>query len=437
MTQTNDPATNTERDAVQMHRLSCGLVVLCQPIRTVQSVAMSWLVPVGVSGDPEGAAGEGESTMLSELILRGSNGLSSRQFSDELDRLGVDSRSAAGSMHTVVGATMLGDHLERALPLFCGMLLRPSIEPDAVEAVRGLSIAALDALDDDPAHVAILNLGRRALPAPFGRHGLGYRAGLQRLTAPGLRDAWKRRCGPGPDGSPPRSFLGIAGAFDPQRILATLENQLTDWVGGGPDPQQTAPAQRGEIFHELPTSQTNIAVGFDAPKASDPDALAFRLAISILGGGPSSRLFSEVREKRGLCYSVGMTCSTGRDRGLAQAWAGSKPQRAQGTLECMLDEIARLGAGVGREEFDRSLVRVRSAMVMHGESTAALSAAHAGDTYRLGHPRTLSEVLAELAGISFEEFNQFLRGRFTNQWLATRTISIVGPQMLKAPATTA
>ena len=117
--------------------------------------------------------------------------------------------------------------------------------------------------------------------------------------------------------------MAAAGAVNHEEIRTFLESRLEDWSGEGELPKAEASSIGGEVRIERATSQTHLAMGFDAPLASDPDSLPFRAATAILGGGASSRLFLEVRERRGLAYSVGARYEPGFALGTSTISAGT------------------------------------------------------------------------------------------------------------------
>ena len=175
-----------------------------------------------------------------------------------------------------------------------------------------------------------------------------------------------------------------------------------------------------------------MAFAFDAPNESDPDSFGFRIAAVILGGEASSRLFTEVREKRGLCYSVGASASTGRDRGVLQIYAGSTPQRATTTAQCILDELARFETGVNQIEFDRAKIGFKSRMVMQGESAMARASNITNDMYRIGTARTLTELTTILDGWTLERVNDVIKRRMSGAWRSTMSRATVGPDTIAA-----
>jgi predicted Zn-dependent peptidase len=156
-----------------------------------------------------------------------------------------------------------------------------------------------------------------------------------------------------------------------------------------------------------------------------------RLAIAVLSGSTSGRLFTEVRAKRSLCYSVGASYRASRDFGIVGLYAGTTPERAQETLDVCTAEIdGMLGtASVSREEYDRAVIGLKSSLIMQGESTGARAAAIAEDTDRLGRPRALDEVAAEIDAISLDDLNAYCASRVAGSF----TIVSIGKTPLNPP----
>jgi predicted Zn-dependent peptidase len=161
---------------ITTHRLACGATLVVERVPNVASVALNWLLPVGAAGDPQ--EHDGLAAMLSEMIYRGAGGLDSRDHSDALDRLGVQRTSSTRSRHLQVGATLVGDRLDDALPLLAALIRTPALPDDAVEPVRSLCLQSLEALEDDPQHLVMLRLREQHFHPPFGRHGYGDASAL-------------------------------------------------------------------------------------------------------------------------------------------------------------------------------------------------------------------------------------------------------------------
>jgi predicted Zn-dependent peptidase len=400
-----------------------GMKVAIESNPSAKVASLVWLLPVGYAGDPIGDAGAGEAAVLHDLILRGAGSRDSRAFSEALDRLGVQRATSSSGYHITISAACLVDALDEALPIIASMVTAPRIEAESLVASRELALQSLRSIRDDPQHFAMTKAAEHALPAPFNAHGHGTEGGLASLTVEQLRATWKRRA------RPKGSMLGIAGGVDPARVLALLERSLDGWVGESVEAQVTSPPLRGTVRENLPASQTSMALVYDAPRDSDTESVVHRLAVRILGGaGMSNRLFTEVREKRGLCYSVGMAYSAGRDRGIMQAFAGSTPERAPETLACMRAEISKMAEGVSVEEFNRGIVGLKSGIVMGGESTHARASAIASDLFRTGRARGLDEIASEVDRLTHKGLNAHASRAFGADVLARETLAVVGPQ---------
>ncbi len=411
-------------DEIRTYQLACGMPLIVERAENVRSAAVSWMVPVGNAGDPEGPLGDGQSVLLSELVLRGAGGLTSRALSEALDRLGVQRGVSSGSAHMHLSAVLLGDRMLEALPLLVSIIREPALPEEHLDAVRSLAIQSLDSLDDDPQQRVMLAVRERHLPPPFNRSGLGDRVALESATIDQLREAWTRRCRPG------GSILSIAGNVDGDQLAATLDRALAGWTGVADEPRELRRPTSGIGVEESESSQTHVGLAFKAPPEGDPDATLFRLATRVLGSDTSSRLFMEVREKRSLCYSVSASYSGGRDRGMLSVYAGSTPERAQETLDCIAAEVERFEKGITDAEFARAVVGYKSRLVMSGESTAARAAAGAGDWYRLGRVRTLAELAAEVDRVTLDRLNGYITSTFTAAWRSTRSAATIGPSAL-------
>lgn len=403
-------------------RLECGADLVVEHISAAQSVALAWMLPMGTAFFPPSA--DGHAPMLSELIFRGAGGLSSRELSDAMDRLGLQRNADAHAHHFRIDATLLADRLDDALPLLVNVIRRPALPDDAVDPVRNLCLQSIDSLNDEPQHLVMLLVRGRHLPVPYNRHGYGDPSVIASAAGDQLRAAWSDGCVPG------GAIIAAAGAVDPDRLAHRLNELLAGWNGAKPDDPRPDRSPRGYLHVQQETAQVHIGLAFDAPAEPHEDSMVERLAASVLSGSTSGRLFSEVRQKRSLCYSVGASYRAGRDRGFVNVYAGTTPDRAQETLDVCLAELERLSRGATREEYDRAKVGLKSRLVMSGESTPARAGAIGGDHFRLGRLRTLDEIAAEIDAVSFDRLNDYLAARD----FAAQTIVTVGSAPLNAPA---
>jgi len=396
-----------------------GLRVAVEPMPSVASVAISLWIPVGDAGDPPTRLGE--AAMLSEMLLRGAGGLDSRAFSDALDRLGVQRSVRNGARHMRLSATMLGDRLGEALPPLVDLVRRPRLPEESLEPVRRLCLQSLESLEDEPQRLAMIELGVRHRPPPFDRTGYGTAEGLAAIETEHLRRRWID--GAVPDGS----ILAVAGRVETAPLLDRLLELFADWQGRAVEAPVAGPARRGVLHLPRDTSQVHLGVALDAPPLRDPESMDWAIATRILGGGASSRLFVELRERRGLCYSVGASASLGRDRGMVTIYAGSTPDRIGDSHRLVLEGLAGMAEGIEEIEFRRVAAAFRRTLLAQSERTSSRAAQLAGDVDCLGRPRGLDEIAREAAAVDLDRLQAFTARRFSSEWIAGRSEVHLGP----------
>lgn len=405
--------------------LACGMPLIAEPVAGARSASLSWLIPAGTATEPPDRCGM--STMWAELLLRGAGDLRSRELADALDRFGLTRSTDVGSYHVRLAGTTLGPRLLEALPVLVDMVRRPRFDGDAIEPTRDLCLQAIESLKDDPHERAAIAARARHLPAPFNRAQVGTVEGLRAVTRDELAREWARRA------VPAGSILAVAGAVDPAATARRLDELLRGWTGSyAPPPFRGSPA-RGYAHETDRTNQVQIILMHDAPPEPDASARLEKMVAAVLSGGMSGRLFSEVREKRGLCYSVSAGYTSGREFGAVAAYVGTTPERAQQSLDVLHAELERIHTPPGRvteEELSRATVGMKSRLVFSGESTAARAGALAYDYHRLGRARTLDELEAEIDAVTLPALHAYLAGRR----LGRITIQTLGPSPLIPPA---
>lgn len=416
--------TRDKAPAQTVVRLACGVPLACERVEGARSVAVSWLLPAGCAYDPEKKCGI--SSLASELVLRGAGSMDSRALADAFDRAGVLHSADPSVRHISISATATGDRLNDALTLMSEMVLRPRFDPASIEPAKALALQSLASLKDDPQERAVLGARHRHLPAPFNRSTYGDEEGIGAIDRAGVRSWWASHA------APAGSVLGVAGDVDPEAVFAHADAILGGWGGPATAPPSPGPAPARGYAHETEESnQVQVVLMQDGPAETHPDADLERLAVSVLSGGMSGRLFTQVREVRGLCYSVSASYRADQDRGSVTSYVGTTPDRAQESLDVLFDELTRINLGdVTGEELDRAKIGARSRLVFSGESTGARAGAIASDIARLGRARSLHERLESIARIELDELNGYLRRRTPGR----ATIQTLGPAELTPPA---
>lgn len=403
------------------HTFANGLVLLAEPMESVESVAFTFRVPAGTAVEPDSKGGLAGLTC--ELILRGAGKRDNRQFVNDLDNLGVERGETVGDAHVVFRGATLARNLSPALEIYADILRRPHLPDDQFEPCRLMALQELAAVEDEPGHKVMLELRRRHFPDPWGRPSQGQQLALETMT---LADVQRHfRAVYRPNGT----IVGVAGRIDWEKLRDEVGRLLGDWPQlAEPTIQERVVGQRRDHLHHE-SNQTQIGLAFPSVSYRDDNYYVASAAVGVLGDGMSSRLFTEVREKRGLCYSVYASHGTLLDRGSVFCYAGTSADRAQETLDVMLREILRLSDGIEVGELDRLKARIKSSLIMQQESTSARSALLTRDWYFLGRVRTLDEVETIVDHLSADEINFYLAEHRPEEF----TIVTLGPKALEVP----
>jgi predicted Zn-dependent peptidase len=382
---------------------------------------MSLMIPAGSSTDPVDR--NGSATVLSDLILRGAGDRDSHALTDYLDSLGLQRASSVGIHHTRLGCAALAENVMTGLAAYADIIQRPQMPQSGFDAARDLALQALAGLDDDPRQKLLVKLREWHFPSPFGRNSMGKRQDLEKLTLDLCRTDFGHRYHAG------SAILAVAGNVDFTSLQKQVQEYFGSWKTGTNDEVRIMPPP-GAYHHEPQQSeQTHIGIAYPSITEDHPDYYVVRLAVEVLSGGMSGRLFTEVREKRALCYSVWAGYSSLKTQGSIMGYAGTSNDRAQATLDCLVGELHRLSDGITAEELKRAKTGLKAATIMQGESTSARAGALAHDYFIRGRIRTLDEIKNAVDSVTLDQVNAYLAGHRPGPF----TVVIVGPKELRLP----
>jgi zinc protease len=336
---------------VRRHTLGNGLSVMLQPDRTDPVVAVSMLLGAGSTLDPDGR--EGLALLTADTLERGPRGTDFVEFSRRFERIGSSLSVAAGSEVVHAGTTFLSRHTDRALALLQSALTDPGFREDDLEVVRRLALNDLEAREDDLDDVADDVFFRGvAGDHPYRKLPHGTRAGVEAVRAEDVRafHAFAYRMD--------RSYLAVVGSFDEDAVLRRLQEGL----GRLPRPDAAAEelpafpedaAERVLVTTRPEKGQAKIILGGPGLSATDPDRLAGVAANHVLGGSAiRSRLGDEIRDNRGLAYSVYSRNYHRRRGGVFAVHMGTRPENVRGAVEAIRGELERIAEGVTPAELD-------------------------------------------------------------------------------------
>jgi predicted Zn-dependent peptidase len=384
--------------------LGNGLRLVAEPQPWQPGVSFELHIPAGAGTEP--AEARGSTTVLEEWVYRGAGARDARELSDALDDLGVRRGGGAGVDGTTFGSAFLSGDLKAALAIYSDIILRPTLPEEEFGPVVDLARQDLEDLEDSPARKLFTLLRERYFTSPHGRSTLGTREGLDALTPAAVRADHARRFRPG------GAVIGLAGGLDWEAVRALITDLFGEWEGAGP---KLGPAEWQSGFYEhseADTAQEQIGMLYPDVAPGAQGWYESRLALNILsGGGFSSRLMQEVREKRGLAYSVSASSVVMASGSALSVYAGTAPDRAHETLEVLQAEVARLKDGVTTDELERARTGLLTQLVMSEESSGARARGLVRDSLLFGRPRDVSEVRAAVQAVTLTSLNEYLASR--------------------------
>jgi predicted Zn-dependent peptidase len=407
---------------VYQHTLANGMILLAERMDYVRSAALNFLVPAGCVYDPRRHLGI--ASVLTDLLTRGAGERDSRELSLALDNLGLDRDESVGTLHVRFWGATLARNLAPALEIYADILRRPHLPKEELDPVKALAFQDLQSLEDEPRQKLLIELRRRHYPSPLGQDRRGTREGIESLTARLIRNHYVRLF------QPRGTILSVAGNIEWEPLRDQVERLFGDWKQGD-EPKLSLGRQPQPYDHiAKETTQTQIGIAYPTVPIGHADYYAAQGAVNVLSGGMSARLFTEVREKRGLCYAVWASYQMVKDRASIVCYAGTTNERAQETLDVTLGELHRLKEGIESEEVERVQAGLKSSLIMQEESTSARAGTLASDWYYLGRVRSFDEIQGAINALTPEGIIEHLR-----RWPpGDFTIVTLGPKALKLSA---
>ncbi len=387
-----------------MHVFPNGLRMVGQRMPSLASVTFGFQVPAGIRDEPESRLGL--TYLLADMMFQGTETRNVRRLTEAFEAIGARKGGENAMEFARYSAQIVANRLDAALELFADVMLHPVIPEDEFQQMRAVQLQDIRRRDDEPMR-RIFDLVRERFFAGshLGRRSLGLRETVEALTAEDLRGFYRQRYKP--DGS----LFAIAGAFDWDHVVERIGALFGGWEGAAPASSSTLPAPETGVSVELiEGNQEHIGMAFPFPVYGDPDYYAASVALEILGGGMTSRLFREVREKRGLVYSVSAMFAPNGEFGAGYLYAGTTPEKAHETVQVMLDELRLLQEeGVSEDELARAKTQLKSELVMRGESSAARMGALARSWWFERKLTTIQELKAAVDGVTSERILGLMR----------------------------
>lgn len=354
----------TSQEPVRRTVLPGGLRVVTEALPSVRTAAVG--IWAGVGSRDEDTAHVGATHYLEHLLFKGTGKRSALDISSAIDAVGGELNAFTGKEYTCYYARVLDADLPLAIDVVCDMVTSSLISPKDVEAERGVILEEIAMNDDDPSDVVHEAFAAQLFgDTPLGRPILGTADSINEITRDQIADHYAARY------RPESLVVAVAGNVQHDRVVTLIREAFGTILGDAmpQPPRLSGPGARqveaGVRLVSRRTEQANVVLGTGALARTDERRFALGVLNAALGGGMSSRLFQEVREKRGLAYSVYSFVSHHADCGMFGVYAGCLPAKTDEVLAICREEIEKVAAtGISDAELDRGKGQMRGSTVL-------------------------------------------------------------------------
>ena len=349
--------------SARLHRLGNGLTVAVEPMAGVETVAVGLYADVGARSEPAGLAGLAH--MVEHMVFKGAGGRTAKGIAEAIEGRGGALNAWTARDQTVFQARLLAGDLALGAGIIADLVRAPDLAEDELEREKHVVLAELGEARDTPDDIIFDHLQGAAFAGqPLGEAVLGDEASISAIDAPALR-GWLAD-----QFRPDALVLAAAGKVDEDALLALAESLYGDMAPGAPPGPAFARFVGGTHHDRRRFDQLHVALGHPGIGHAHPDMHALSLYASAAGGGMSSRLFQEVREERGLAYSIYAWTHSYADTGLFGVYCAAARGDAAQALALARAVLAQTAEGLTEAELERARAQAKAGLLMGLESVA-------------------------------------------------------------------
>ncbi|MFP4512209.1 MAG: M16 family metallopeptidase [Acidimicrobiales bacterium] len=405
-------------EGIERTVLSSGIRVVTEAMPEARSVTTGFWVAVGSRDEP--AELSGASHFLEHLLFKGTEHRTARQIAEAVDAVGGEMNAFTAKEHTAYYTRLPADALDAGLELLSDVVTAPAFRPNEVEAERQVILEELLMDEDDPDDLVHTLLFQAMYPGhPLGWETVGTRDTIEAMGRDDIAGFFAHHY------HPVNLVVAAAGQLDHDRVVAGVQ-ACFDGRTGGQRPPRHAPTEpaRSLAVQRRDTEQAHVALGWRAVSFDDPDRYPLAVLNQVLGGGMASRLFQEVREERGLAYSVGSGTSLFADSGALVVYVGTALGRSTEALTVIDGVVADLVAdGITTRELEVAKGFISGSMVLGLEDSGSrMGRLGSSETVR-GFVTSVDDHLDRIAAVTLDDV-QRVAARVLG---GPRTLAAVGP----------
>lgn len=387
---------------VRVSTLDNGLRVASDAMTGVDTVSLGVWAAVGTRHEP--AAINGVSHLLEHMAFKGTERRSARDIAVEVEAVGGQINAYTTRERTAYYAKMLADDLPLALDILADILQHSTYDSEELARERQVILQEIGQAEDTPDDIVFDHFQAIAYPdQAIGRPVLGAAEIVARLSREEVAGYQRRNYGPA------GLVLAAAGRVEHERLVALATDLFRSLPNGAPPPPEPARFAGGDRRTARDLEQLHLVLGFQGVGYLDPDYYTQTVFSTLYGGGMSSRLFQEIREKRGLVYSIYSFAAPYADDGLLGVYAGTGEAEAHELLPVVAGELGRLPETLEPAEVARAKAQLRADILMGRESTSARAEQLAQQLLAYGRPLSPGELMARVEAVDGERVAAFAR----------------------------
>lgn len=388
--------------------LSNGLRVVLEKIPTCRSVSFGVWVKTGSRNETDEQ--NGISHFIEHMLFKGTDRYTAKDIADLFDGIGGNVNAFTTKEYTCYYVKVLDEHLPLAMDILADMFFHSRLDMEELNKERNVILEEIAMYDDTPDDLVHDLLAKAAYgDHPLGQTILGKEANLLRFQPDDLRDYMRRHY------HVSNTVISIAGNINDD-VIELIEKHFGGFANRGPLLALQAPVFVGDVlYHGKKTEQNHICLSLPGCPIGDPDLYAMIILNNAIGGGMSSRLFQEIREKRGLAYSVYSYHSSQTDSGLFTIYIGTAPKQTEEVLKVSMDVIGELLAkGMSDSELRKGKEQLKGSLILSLESTSSRMNRLGKNELLQGKHFTLDEIIARIESVCLEQISGLAKRMFSN-----------------------
>jgi predicted Zn-dependent peptidase len=403
-------------ELIQTTRLPSGLTVVTERMDRVETVSFGAYVATGSRNETE--AENGVSHFLEHMAFKGTETRSAAAIAEEIEAVGGHINAYTAREQTAYYVKVLKEDTALAADIIGDILTHSTFEPEEMERERGVILQEIGQANDTPDDIIFDHFQEVAYPSQsLGRPILGTEDGIREMPRTVLTGYMKRHY------APPNVVVAAAGKLEHNQILDLVGRHFADMPAQVPPEMETGVYNGGEFRQDRDLDQVHIVLGFPSVGYSDPDYYPTLLLSTVLGGGMSSRLFQEIREKRGLVYSIYSFAQPYMDGGLFGISAGTGESEAEELMPVTLEELRKVQTSVTEAELSRAKAQVKASVLMSLESTGSRCEQLARQIQVFGRVLTTEETVRKIVAVTPEDIQRAAVRHFRGK----PTLATMGP----------